>query len=64
MFYFFLLKTILDIYILLIIGNLVKANGSIIPTAYYKKDKNVNSTMLELNRKLYLKDATTESSER
>lgn len=38
-------------------------NGSIVPMEYYKKNKNVQSIMLEINRKLYLKEGTNEKSE-
>lgn len=37
--------------------------GSIVPMEHYKKNKNVNSIMLEINRALYLKDPTNEKSE-
>jgi len=30
---------------------------------YYQKNKNVESIMLEINRKLYLKEGTNEKSE-
>lgn len=36
--------------------------GSIVPMAFYKKDKNVQSIMLEINRKLYLNEPTNEKS--
>lgn len=38
-------------------------SGSIVPMAYYQKDKNVQTIMLEINRKLYLKENTNEKSE-
>lgn len=38
--------------------------GSIVPMAFYKKDKKVQSIMLEINRKLYLKEPTNEKSDR
>jgi N-formylglutamate amidohydrolase len=38
-------------------------SGSIVPMEYYKKNKNVESIMLEINRKLYLKKGTNEKSE-
>ena len=38
-------------------------SGSIVPMKYYKKNKNVESIMLEINRKLYLKEGTNEKSE-
>jgi N-formylglutamate deformylase len=37
--------------------------GSIVPLKYYKKDKKVQSIMLEINRKLYLKEPTNEKSD-
>tara|TARA_Y100000385_G_scaffold25800_1_gene24591 strand:+ start:392 stop:1135 length:744 start_codon:yes stop_codon:yes gene_type:complete len=37
-------------------------SGSIVPMEYYKKDKKVESIMLEINRKLYLKEGTNEKS--
>ncbi len=36
--------------------------GSIVPLEYYQKNKNVASIMLEVNRKLYLKEGTDEKS--
>jgi N-formylglutamate deformylase len=36
--------------------------GTIVPMHYYKKDKNVQSIMLEINRGLYLNDYTNEKS--
>lgn len=36
--------------------------GSIVPMDYYQKDKNVQSIMLEINRKLYLDEPTNEKS--
>lgn len=38
-------------------------SGSIVPMKYYQKNKNVESIMLEINRKLYLKEGTNEKSE-
>ncbi len=38
-------------------------SGSIVPMVYYQKDKNVQTLMLEINRKLYLKENTNEKSE-
>ncbi len=38
-------------------------SGSIVPMEYYQKNKNVESIMLEINRKLYLKEGTNEKSE-
>lgn len=38
-------------------------SGSIVPMEYYKKNKSVESIMLEINRKLYLKEGTNEKSE-
>jgi N-formylglutamate amidohydrolase len=35
-------------------------NGSIVPMEYYKKNRDVESIMLEINRKLYLKEGTKE----
>lgn len=37
-------------------------SGAIIPMPFYKKDKNVQSIMLEINRRLYLNDSTIEKS--
>lgn len=37
-------------------------SGSIVPMEHYKKNKNVQSIMLEINRKLYLNDGTNEQS--
>jgi N-formylglutamate amidohydrolase len=37
-------------------------SGSIVPLEYYQKDKRVSSIMLEVNRKLYLKEGTAEKS--
>ncbi|MFZ4799575.1 MAG: N-formylglutamate amidohydrolase [Bacteroidia bacterium] len=37
-------------------------NGTIVPLEYYQKNKNVNSMMLEVNRKLYLNGLTNEKS--
>lgn len=37
--------------------------GSIVPLEYYKKNRNVQTIMLEINRKLYLKEPTNEKSE-
>jgi N-formylglutamate amidohydrolase len=39
-------------------------NGSIVPMEYYKKNRNVESIMLEINRKLYLKEGTKEKSKK
>lgn len=39
-------------------------SGSIVPLKYYKKDKKVQSIMLEINRKLYLKESTNEKSKK
>lgn len=38
-------------------------SGSLVPLDYYQKDKRVESIMLEINRKLYLKGTTNEKSE-
>jgi N-formylglutamate amidohydrolase len=38
-------------------------SGTIVPMAFYKKDKRVQSIMLEVNRKLYLKEPGREKSE-
>ena len=38
-------------------------SGTIVPTLYYKKDNNVNSIMIEINRKLYLTRHTFAKSE-
>lgn len=38
-------------------------SGSIVPMVYYQKNKKVESIMLEINRKLYLKKGTNEKSE-
>ena len=38
-------------------------SGTIVPIAFYKKDKRVQSIMLEVNRKLYLKEPGKEKSE-
>ena len=38
--------------------------GSIVPLAHYQKNDKVHSIMLEVNRKLYLKEPTNEKSER
>ncbi|MFD1615824.1 N-formylglutamate amidohydrolase [Gelatiniphilus marinus] len=38
-------------------------SGSIVPMEYYQKNKKVESIMLEINRKLYLKEGTNEKSE-
>jgi N-formylglutamate amidohydrolase len=38
-------------------------SGAMVPTAYYKKDRRVKSIMLEINRKLYLKEDTNKKSE-
>jgi hypothetical protein len=37
--------------------------GSIVPLEHYQKNKNVQSIMLEINRKLYLKEDSNERSE-
>ena len=37
--------------------------GTIVPLEYYRKNKSVESIMLEINRKLYLKEPTKEKSE-
>lgn len=37
--------------------------GSIVPIEHYQKNKNVQSIMLEINRKLYLKESTNEKNE-
>ncbi len=37
--------------------------GTIVPIAHYKKNKMVNSIMLEVNRKLYLNEPSNEKSE-
>ena len=39
-------------------------NGSIVPLEHYKKNKNVHTIMLEINRALYLKKSTNEKTER
>ncbi|MFN8238579.1 MAG: N-formylglutamate amidohydrolase [Chitinophagales bacterium] len=36
--------------------------GSIVPLEYYRKNENVQSIMLEINRKLYLKEDSNEKS--
>jgi len=36
--------------------------GTIVPMNYYKKDKNVQSIMLEINRRLYLQEPSMEKS--
>lgn len=38
-------------------------SGSIVPLEYYKKDRRVNSIMLEVNRRMYLNESTYEKSE-
>lgn len=38
-------------------------SGTIVPMAFYKKDKRVQSIMLEVNRKLYLNEPGKEKSE-
>ena len=38
-------------------------SGTIVPMAFYKKDKRVQSIMLEVNRKLYLKEPGKEKSD-
>lgn len=37
--------------------------GSIVPLEHYKKNKNVSTIMLEINRALYLKEPTNQKSE-
>ena len=37
-------------------------SGTIVPLKYYKKSRNVNSIMLEVNRKLYLDEPTNKKS--
>jgi len=37
--------------------------GSIVPIEHYLKNKNVQSIMLEINRRLYLKESTNEKNE-
>ena len=37
-------------------------SGAIVPMPYYKKNKNVQSIMLEINRRLYLQEPTNEKS--
>ena len=37
-------------------------SGSIVPLEYYQKNKNVQSIMLEINRRLYLKEPSNEKS--
>ncbi|WP_346863193.1 N-formylglutamate amidohydrolase [uncultured Draconibacterium sp.] len=38
-------------------------SGSIVPMEYYQKNKNVQTIMLEINRKLYLNEASNEKSD-
>ena len=38
-------------------------NGSMVPLEYYQQNRNVQTIMLEVNRKLYLKQPTNERSE-
>jgi N-formylglutamate amidohydrolase len=38
-------------------------SGSIVPMEYYQKDKRVTSIMLEVNRRLYLKENSNKKSE-
>ncbi len=38
-------------------------SGSVVPMEYYNKNKNVASIMLEVNRKLYLKEGTNSKSD-
>lgn len=38
-------------------------SGSIVPMKHYRKDKRVQSIMLEINRKLYLQDGSAHKSE-
>lgn len=37
-------------------------SGTIVPLEYYRKEKNVKSIMIEINRKLYLKGSTNEKN--
>ena len=37
-------------------------SGTIVPLKYFKKSRNINSIMLEVNRKLYLNEPTNEKS--
>lgn len=39
-------------------------SGSIVPLTYYKKNRNVQTIMLEINRRLYLKEQSNEKSDR
>jgi N-formylglutamate amidohydrolase len=39
-------------------------SGSIVPLRHYKKNRNVQTIMLEINRRLYLKEQTNEKSDR
>jgi N-formylglutamate deformylase len=38
-------------------------SGTIVPLTFYRKNKNVHSIMLEVDRRLYLKEGTNEKSE-
>ncbi len=38
-------------------------SGTIVPMSYYRKNPNVHSIMLEINRNLYLKEPTNEKSD-
>ena len=38
-------------------------SGALVPMEHYKKNKNVQAIMLEVNRRLYLKEPTNEKSE-
>jgi len=40
----------------------VPYNGSIVPMRYYQEEKRVRSIMLEVNRKLYMNEITTEKA--
>ena len=39
-------------------------SGAIVPMPFYKKDKKIQSIMLEINRKLYLNESSNEKSNR
>lgn len=45
------------------IGIDVPYTGSIVPMKYYQKNKNIQTIMLEVNRKLYLRENSNEPSE-